>query len=95
MPQIERQSAQLVELIEDQVDAFMTAWADDHMDAGEATSLMTGFDRISQFAMDHDEASALGIAILRTGVTSQRSQRLIRQREDRLEFERSTESAVA
>jgi hypothetical protein len=95
VPQIERQSAQLVELIEELGDAFVAAVADDHVDEEEAESLLEGFHRVSQFAMDHDECSAIGIAILRSGVTSQRSQRLLRQREDRMSFERGSASAVA
>jgi hypothetical protein len=95
VPQVERQSAQLVELIEELEDAFVAAVADNQVDPGEVVALTSGFNRVAQFAMDHDECSAIGIAILRSGVTSQRSQRLLRQREDRMSFERGAAAAVA
>ena len=95
MPQVERQSAQLVEMLEGLEDQFVAALADNQIDPAEERGLRSGITLVQQVAMDLDECTAIGIAIVRTGVTSQRSQRLLRHREDRMTFARANEPEAA
>lgn len=93
--QVERQSAQIVELIELLEDSFVTALADDQIDVAEAAQLQHGFHQLHQAAMDHDECSAIGIAILRTGFTSKRAQELLGSRRSRQAFEQAQAAPAA
>jgi hypothetical protein len=86
VPQVERESAQLVELLEGLEDQLVNALADNQVDSDEAKGLHLGIQTVYQAALAHDESSAIGIAIIRTGITSQRSQRLLRHRHDREMF---------